>query len=167
MAVSRMGRILASLLVVELSFAGCEPRAEPILPSTSQPLPVDPASLEKARALMDASAEVVRARQKLRMLQDQLRTAPEVPAGVAEVIDEQVQAEEWLEFAAPVWARHLDAAVLDELLAFYQTPAGRALVAARPALEKDIAEAEMQWGQRILMKVMQQSPQPPPSAGGR
>lgn len=52
-----------------------------------------------------------------------------------------------------VYARHFSADELRQLLAFYDTPIGKKLIALQPTLAQESMAAGKEWGQRIGLEV--------------
>jgi len=94
---------------------------------------------DQAIALMEAS------------LPAQRQSNPRIPAVFWDrfIIEARARRGELVDMISVVYDRHFTIEELRQLLAFYDTPLGRKLLAAQPAIAQESVQAGQQWGQRI------------------
>jgi hypothetical protein len=94
---------------------------------------------DQAIAMMEAS------------LPSQRQSNPRIPAVFWDRFMAEARARrgELVDMIGLVYDRHFTSEELQQLLDFYDTPIGRKLLAAQPAIAQESVEAGQQWGQRI------------------
>ncbi len=65
-----------------------------------------------------------------------------------------ISTEELVTLIAPVYARHLTSKDLDEIITFYQTPAGRKLSSSQGAITAESMSLGQDWGAILGEKVL-------------
>ncbi len=86
------------------------------------------------------------------MLAQQQQINSEVPAEVwAELENEFMKAsiDELVEMLAPVYKKHMSEADLDKIIQFYNTPVGKKLAEATPAITQESMQVGQQWGMKV------------------
>ena len=61
---------------------------------------------------------------------------------------------EFMDLAAHVYAQHFSVDELDQLLAFYQSPVGKKLVAEQPAMLNEMTGIAQAWGRNVAGEVL-------------
>ena len=56
---------------------------------------------------------------------------------------------------APIYQKHLTLKDLQEIVKFYESPIGKKMAAAQPAIASDSMKVGQQWGMNIAMKVQE------------
>ena len=56
---------------------------------------------------------------------------------------------------APIYQKHLTLKDLQEIVKFYESPVGKKMAAAQPAIVSDSMKVGQQWGMNIAMKVQE------------
>lgn len=56
---------------------------------------------------------------------------------------------------APIYQKHLTLKDLQEIVKFYESPIGKKMAAAQPAIASDSMNVGQQWGMNIAMKVQE------------
>lgn len=82
---------------------------------------------------------------------------PEVPEQFwAEFKEEfiKISTDELVVLFAPVYARHLTSKDLDDIIAFYQTPAGKKLASSQGAITAESMSVGQEWGAVLGEKVL-------------
>ena len=83
---------------------------------------------------------------------------PEVPGEMWTIMQEELNGKamnELLRSMIPVYAKHYSDADLQAQIDFYESEAGRRMVAKMPAMMEDIAVISANWGQQFSMRVME------------
>lgn len=112
------------------------------------------ALLEKSGAL--ASADVIMAQLIPAMKQ---MTIKEVPADFWDAFQTKWNGktrDKLVEIYVPIYRKHLTLADLKQIVAFYDSPVGRKLAAATPAITNDAMQAGQQLGMEIAREMMQE-----------
>lgn len=76
----------------------------------------------------------------------------DVPAEVwdeLEVEFEKASIDELISMLVPVYQRHLTESDLDAIIQFYETPVGKKLAKATPAISEESMQVGQQWGAKI------------------
>ncbi len=63
--------------------------------------------------------------------------------------------DELVEMVVPIYAKHLSAQDVKDLIAFYESPAGKHLTAAQPLILQESMAAGQMWGQKIAEQLVQ------------
>lgn len=61
---------------------------------------------------------------------------------------------EFTDLAARIYAKHFTVADLEKLIAFYESPIGRKLVAEQPAMLNEMTAVAQAWGENLAAEVM-------------
>ena len=83
-----------------------------------------------------------------------MEAAGQLPPGFCKKFSDMTDPKEIAELAVPAYVKHLSEEDLDGAIAFYQTPAGRHMAEALPAITRESMEAGQKWGQAMVQKVM-------------
>ena len=139
--------------------AHARPKSEPPAPAAA-PAPaaspaVDPALEADIRRLIDASGGAGLGKQMFEaMMTNMAQAMPQIPAAFWESAKAEFQPDEFTALLVPVYAKYYSQAEIQELIAFYQTPLGRKMVATNPAVVQDSMAAGQVWGQQIAQRVI-------------
>jgi hypothetical protein len=88
------------------------------------------------------------------MIQSFKQMAPDAPAGFWDEFAKEVDPQELIEMIVPIYKKHLSHDDIRASIAFYESPAGRHLVANQPAILQDSMAVGQQWGQRLSQRAM-------------
>jgi len=120
-----------------------------------------PASSEQAsldrdvRHLLDLSGTSKLAQQMITaMIPSFKQMAPDAPAGFWDEFAKGVDPQELVEMVVPIYKQHLSHDDIRGAIAFYESPAGKHLVANQPAILQDSMAAGQQWGQRLSQRAL-------------
>ncbi len=80
--------------------------------------------------------------------------APDAPAGFWDEFAKEVDPQQLIEMIVPIYKKHLSHDDIRAAIAFYESPAGRNLVANQPAILQDSMAAGQQWGQQLAQQAM-------------
>jgi hypothetical protein len=83
---------------------------------------------------------------------------PEVPGEMWTIMQEELNGKamnELLRSMIPVYAKHYSDADLQAQIDFYESEAGKRMVAKMPAMMEDIAVISANWGQQFSMRLME------------
>ncbi len=150
-------------LLLALAFlaapAHARPKSEPPAPApaaapAAAPA-VDPALEADIRRLIEASGGAGLGQQMFEaMMTNMAQAMPQIPAEFWESAKGEFRPDEFTSLLVPVYAKYYSQAEIQELIAFYQSPLGRKMVATNPAVVQDSMAAGQVWGQQIAQRVI-------------
>jgi hypothetical protein len=125
----------------------------------------DAAALAKAKEFIAAAHSIKLADQMLTLMEKPLtqlieKVNPGRGKEIADLLREKLfpamreRLPEFTDLASRVYAKHFTAADLDQLIAFYESPIGKKLVAEQPAMLAEMNAVAQAWGQNLAMDVM-------------
>ena len=146
--------LFALVLTLVLPAHAKKPTEPPPPPVAAAPT-LDPSYEADIRKLLEVTGSVALAQQAMDQMMVQMKTlVPNAPE------------EFWVEFRAaanpsdlvdtivPIYAKYFTHEDILALLAFYDTPAGKKLIANQPAILQESMAAGSAWGQRVARDVM-------------
>lgn len=151
-----LGLALAGAL---LHPAAARAQGSPAAPPAASPAAgasVDTVKMALVRQLIERSRT---AEQMLTVMEaampSQRAASPGIPAVFWDrfLVEARARQGELVDMIGEIWARHFTTDDLRQLLAFYDTPLGRKLLATQPVIAQESMLAGQQWGQRIGMAV--------------
>ncbi len=93
--------------------------------------------------------------QVMNQMIESMKTAmPQVPAEFWSEFQKEVDPDELTQLVVPVYDRYLTHDDVKQLIAFYETPAGKKLVSVQPSIVKDSMRAGETWGQQVARRVL-------------
>lgn len=150
MAVAICGAVVpvsarAQTTATSISTAGGSPR-DSVKAALIRQLLTRMQAADQAIAVMEAS------------LPSQRRSNPGIPAVFWDrfIAEARARRGEFVEMIAVVYERHFTSEEIRELLDFYDTPLGRKLLVAQPAIAQESSEAGQLWGQRVGAEIVAQ-----------
>jgi uncharacterized protein len=125
----------------------------------------DPAAIAKAKEVMAAAHSDKMAAQMITLMEKPLSELIEsVNPGrgkeTADLLREELfpamrqRMPEFTDLAARIYAKHFTVADLEQLIAFYESPIGKKLVAEQPAMLTEMSAVAQAWGENLAMEVM-------------
>lgn len=84
----------------------------------------------------------------------QFQSMGNMPPGFADKLRDQIKPEELIAKIRPIYLRHYDRATLVASIRFYETPAGKQLIAKMPQVMSEAMAMGQQWGQEVAAKLM-------------
>lgn len=118
---------------------------------------VDPTYKSKVKLMMQKSGGVdaydAAIFQMFNMYQAQFPDIPEKFWNEFEQEFINTSMDELVNLIAPVYSRHLSAEDLDQIIAFYSTPAGKKLASSQGAITTESMAVGQEWGMRLAEKV--------------
>ena len=154
-------RTIAAALVL-LCLAGAVNAQQPAPPSTNPAgAGGEQASFDRdIRQLLELSGTSKLAVQMVATILPSLKQmAPDTPAGFWDEFAKGVDPQELIEMIVPIYKRHLSHDDIRAAIVFYESPAGRDLVANQPAILQDSMAAGQQWGLRLGQQAMAKAKQ--------
>jgi hypothetical protein len=146
-----------------LAQAPAAPKQAPAAPQPA-PAPITPAQLAAARALVIASGMSRSFSVVIPQFVDQIggslaETRPELTEDLKAVFTElrpefERQADEMIDIAAQIFAKHMNEADLKAASAFFDSPSGKQYVAAQPAILSDLVTAMDGWQGKVSTNMM-------------
>ncbi len=138
----RIPAILAALVLLGAAAAG---RAQP---------PAEPEVL--ARRLLEVSgAGQLGVQMMNQMIASFRQSEPEVPAAFWDELASQVDPSTLTDLVVPVYTRHLTVEEMQAAIAFYETPAGQAIIRKMPLVLQESFQVGQQWGMELAQKAQQ------------
>ncbi|MCF6404941.1 DUF2059 domain-containing protein [Chitinophaga filiformis] len=77
-----------------------------------------------------------------------------VPAEFWEKMKASIHAEDLVNLTIPVYAKYYTEEDLDQVIAFYKTPAGRKVIAVTPQIVQESMVLGREWGQKLGEKIL-------------
>lgn len=145
-----MKRIL-TLLVFAGSFAflGCA--------TTSSPEPPSATKEEDIRTLLRLTdAENLGMQMANGLIEPFKALAPEVPEEYWEELFSKANMGQMIDQIVPIYDRHLTHQEIRDLIVFYQTPSGKALVEKMPQIMQESFQVGQAWGAKLGQELYQQ-----------
>ena len=150
--------LAASLLVaaVVLPASAKKPKDDPSREATQAPdAPADSEFRQDIRRLMELTGAGEMGTQVMDQMIGMFQQSNlGVPPEFWESFMAEVDADELVELVVPIYERHLTHEDVKGLIAFYETPLGRKMVAKQPQIIQESMLAGQTWGQRIGEEVV-------------
>ncbi len=109
------------------------------------------------RRLIEVSGAVPAGLETMRQMVALMRVGmPQVPHGYWDAFEREIRPSELADAMVPVVDRQLSADEIKQIIAFYETPAGKKLARVMPLLAQDAMQASIAWGARTGHKVRTQ-----------
>jgi hypothetical protein len=135
------------------------------LPTAARAEEPDPAAVAKAKEVMAAAHSDRMADQVITMMEKPLSQLIESanPGRAKEVTDllhdrfipaMRERLPEFTDLAARVYAKHFTVADLEQLIAFYNSPIGKKLLAEQGAMLAEMGQLGQAWGRNVATEVM-------------
>ncbi len=161
---------LALLLAVSPAYAGKNKPAPEPAPVAAAPAAapaasaIDPAFEKDIRTLLAVTGAAAMGEQAMdQMIASLAPMAPNLPQAFWDDVRKEFNGEGLIELVVPIYARHLTRDDVKALITFYESPVGKKLVAAQPAIVAESMAAGQIWGQdvgmRVAAKMQAQAPQ--------
>jgi hypothetical protein len=119
------------------------------VPAPAQKLPVDPATAQTVRRLLELTGAARLAVQTMEgMLPAQRQAMPQVPAAFWDAFIAHARRDigQLVDSLVPVYAAHFTLAQLQELVRFYESPLGRRLAEIQPLIAQESMQVGQRWG---------------------
>jgi len=155
-------------LFCALVLAGCgasAPAKDPVCPLAT-PAPTVPESPHDGldalddehlvRKLLDVTNASNLGKQVADSMMETFRKMPALPSGFVDRFKANLRPETLVELVVPIYLKYYDRKTLIAMIRFYDTEAGRKLVAQSPAVTKETMEAGKAWGTALAEKTMKQ-----------
>ncbi len=129
-------------------------------PAASAPAAIDEAKVKDIRILLELTGTRQMAQELIdRTLAQMKRTLPNVPSefwvGIAQVLNPQ----DLLDMMVPIYDRHFSHEDVKGLIAFYNSPVGKRLQAAQPAILRETHEVDQAWSQGVVSTILHRADQ--------
>ena len=146
--------LFALLLTLVLSAHAKKP-AEPPPPAAAAAPALDPAYEADIRKLLEVTGSAALAVQAMDQMMVQMKTlAPNAPEEFWTEFRASMNPSELVDMMVPIYAKYFTHEDIVGLLAFYDTPVGKKLIASQPAIMQESMAAGAAWGQRVASEVM-------------
>jgi uncharacterized protein len=80
---------------------------------------------------------------------------PNVPPAFWAELSTELKPDDLMEKLIPVYDKHLSAQEVKDIIKFYESPSGKKLLAAQPAMVQESTVIGQEWGRDIAEKVLQ------------
>ena len=90
------------------------------------------------------------------MIESFRKISPSIPEEVWSGIRKKVSGDDFVTMLIPVYARNLEEADVEALLAFYSSPAGQRFLAKQSTIIQESAAAGREWGAKLGMEIDQE-----------
>ncbi len=155
--------MLCRALVVSCLTLGLAPAVTAEQPAQAKSA-IQPANAEKVRdirRLLDLTGAGNLGAQVMDQLLGSFKQSnPAVPARFWDDLRSEMNAGQLTELVVPIYDRHLGHDDIKQVIAFYESPAGRKLNAAQPQIVAETMKAGQDWGraaaERILKRMKEQ-----------
>lgn len=117
----------------------------------------DAAAKEKdIRKLLELSGSAQIGQQVIGQMMDTFKQmSPDVPESVWTDMKKEFDPGTMVDLIVPIYDRHFTHEDVKGLIAFYQTPLGKKMIATLPAIAQESMTAGQQWGMEIAQKMQQ------------
>lgn len=123
-------------------------------PAMAQQAQAEDVKRQDIRKLIELTGGSKIGMQILTKMLDMFKTmSPEVPEAAWEEMLKEFSPETLVELTVPIYEKHLTHEDIKGLITFYESPLGRKVIAAMPAVMQESMEAGQQWGVEIAQKV--------------
>lgn len=121
-----------------------------LLASPARAAAPDAARPAEIRKLLNLTGAGQLGVQMARQMMAQLRPLiPSAPQSFWDEFASKLNPDDLVEKVIPIYARHLSAKDVKELIAFYESPVGRKLVAVQPQILQESMAAGQEWGREM------------------
>ena len=131
------------------------PPAAAAAPAVPAAAPIDPAFEKDIPQLLAVTGAAAMGEQVMdQMLASMKPMAPQLPDTFWTQLRVELTGESLIELVVPIYAKHLSPEDVKALIAFYESPAGKKLIAVQPAITAESMSVGQAWGQEVAMKVV-------------
>jgi hypothetical protein len=146
--------LFALFLAVVLPAQAKKPPEPPPPPVVAVPA-LDPSYEADIRKLLEVTGSAALAQQAMDQMMVHLKTlVPNAPEEFWTEFRASANPSELVDMMVPIYAKYFTHEDILALLAFYDTPAGKKLIASQPAILHESMAAGAAWGQRVASDVM-------------
>ena len=103
--------------------------------------------ITQATAMADVAVE--------QLISLQRQGNPKIPAKFWDELRQEFDASELEPAIAEIWRRHLSEAEIRELVAFYESPLGKKLIAVQPSIVQESIVAGQVWGEATAKRIVE------------
>ena len=82
------------------------------------------------------------------------RKMPNLPAGFIDKLQQNMHGSDLIELIVPIYLKHYDRETMIQVIRFYQSEPGKALIGALPAVTAESMEAGKVWGKVLAEKTL-------------
>jgi len=121
-------------------------------PARAQQPPVDPATAQTVRRLLELTGAARLAVQTMEgMLPAQRQAMPQVPAAFWDAFMAHARRDvaQLVDSLVPIYAAHFTLAQLQELVRFYESPLGKRLAEVQPLIAQESMQVGQRWGAQL------------------
>lgn len=135
--------------------------AEPAAPAAEPPAAEAPAAKEMSekekdiRKLLDMTGAGQLGKQLMDQMLAQFKQAmPRVPEKFWDEVAKETSVEQLVEMVVPVYDGNFEHEDIKGLIAFYESPLGKKLIAAQPQIMKESMAAGQKWGMEVAARIV-------------
>ena len=145
-----------------------------VLPVKSEISPEKNAAIQK---LFEVQGQDKLMQQGIHQMIQNFRKLPQIPPQFWDDFEQKINTSELLQQLAPVYDKYYSLEDIQGLIAFYETPIGKKLLATTPQVMQESMKIGQEYGQKIAQQAMEEikaqtgapgassSPTPPPGGG--
>lgn len=151
-------RLLSSLFLSAILFSGT-PAAMAQGEATSAPTSPapDPEKQKAIRTLLELSGVIVVMEDTVNTMIEQLGVVnPDIPAEFLKRLKARFKAEELVTRIIPVYDKHFTREEIKQIIAFYQSPAGRKLAASQRSIQRESGAIGEKYGEELGMQIVRE-----------
>ena len=120
------------------------------------PVLAEPASKKSVEKLMEKTGAADLGIQLMgQMIPAIKKVIPQAPEEFWDEVMTEMDAGQIIDLVVPVYQKHLTEEDVQDIIAFYETPAGKKLVRVQPVISKESFEIGQQWGQSVAKKIIE------------
>jgi hypothetical protein len=151
-------RLLSSLLLTVILFSGTPAAMAQgeITSAPTSPAP-DPEKQKAIRTLLELSGVIEVMKDAVNTTIDQIGAVnPDIPAEFLKRLKARFKPEELVIRMIPVYDKHFTKDEINQLIAFYQTPVGRKMVASQLSIQRESGAIGEKYGEELGMQVVRE-----------
>jgi uncharacterized protein len=108
---------------------------------------------QKVRKLLELSETPKQVKLMVDTMIESFRTNPDVPSGFVEKFKAEAKPDELVALLVPIYAKHFSESDIEEIIEFYETPAGKKLVKEQGDIARESQTIAQKWGREIGEKI--------------
>lgn len=127
-------------------------------PATAAPPPADTAFVAAVQRMLAASGARVNMRTVIDgMIDAYKRAMPQVPQAFWEEMRVDFDVDTLIALEIPIYKKYLTVDDILAISAFYETPAGKRLIAAQPFILKESMQVGREWGEAVRRQILEKA----------
>lgn len=163
----KMRIVFAALVLVAVAAALAGEAAKAVKPKATEAAAAAAAKEQDIRKLMQMTGSANMGLQVMdNMIAQFKKMMPQIPEDFWTDFRNEVNAKELTDLIVPIYARHFNHNDIKQLIAFYNTPIGKKLVALQPQIMQESMAAGQKWGAKVGQRAMKKIQERKKKQGG-